>query len=602
MDTSRSIHQPPPPTGPRTVPPPPAPPPVPQPAEGQPPPEPSRFVGAQWLAGVGAILMAAAGTSLLTSQWDALSAWARLATMVVGTVIAGAAAHQLRDRTPGTARALLLLAGTLLALDGGATVLVAGGGWPAASLVCGLVGLATAEALFRRIGGPALQLLTVGAGTITCVGAAALSGVPAAVLSGCLAVGAALVAGRTTSSSWRFGAAGWGALTALAPLAAVANEWTFTGQGTLRDMGLLGDHLGWTAVISATLAFLTFGLRAWRTTDQRYVVAMIGSVLAGGLGYWEFSEPEGTWLAVAAGAAFLLMEFAALALERSPVWAGFADRWMTRVELLGGSVLTLFLFTAGLEIRSIPLDPKPTIAFGAALGALAWLVGWSRRLTLGHVVGAATMVGAVLLAMDAPDWTLGATTVLLGLLVAVGARWTQSSSAMAQALILATLGTLAILVSLGVEHVEAYALVLALALIITGEASKMAGWINWLPASTSSWATWTPALGMITWASIVGHLNGTSSTHLNFLLVCGAVSGMVGVLRRQAAPLLLGTVMTVGTAGYRVLDISVGVEGWGWLAISGATLLSVAGVLEYASIPPEEHPSRLTTAVRGSFR
>lgn len=557
------------------------------------------FTGAQWLAALGALLFAAAGVSLLATQWEAMSNVAKLITMLGATFVMGGMASAARSIAPATARAMLLLTGVLTALDAGAAVLVVGGGWPEATLACGVSGLILAYLARLLVGGPSSDVLQVIAGATLAAGAGAVFGVPAPLIMAGLACVAVLV------PSWRRIADGWGTLAALPAVIVSSNGERFYGSGTLEDIGLLGHHIGWSAPVAGAVIALVFIYRSTLTKDARYLVAAFVAAALGTLASWSHYEPSSTVLALIAGLVFLVVQAVAMAFEKDddygPLLARLAD-----VSRLWAAAFTAGMAMVGMGYWSIS-EVDQYLAAAALLTAMGWAISWYRTLSFADAIAFASMVCVALLFAGAPMYSVGAVTVAAGLGWLAMGIWQRRSTGVAYGSLLTTAGSWIIMGDLQLEILELYVLPLALAIIAGGEAVAMGMTADGEPVQgerepVSSWGYWMPALGLLSASALIGHVDGSSAAHLNYLALSGVVAGIWGAAKRESAPLLLGTIMAVAGTAYQVLDYTVGVAGWGWMAIGGLSLLCVAVVMEHVSVREHDHPPRIVRSLTRSFR
>ena len=326
----------------------------------------------RWLAALGAVLLTAAGLTLLTARWDELHAYARFAILLAGTGAVGALAHRMRLVAPTTARVLGLLTMVLIPLDAAALALWTTRDWRVAVLTAGAVGVAASIGGQRMIGGPVPLAARVAAITAVAVGTGALAALPTAALLGLAAIGA--WAGREYIA-----AVGLAALAVVAPLWMFVPDGPWFGQLVVTDGGLLGEWAAVGSIVGAVLAAVVLALAAQRSRNRIFVGAALLALLIGGLNAWIQIQPPATY-AFAAGATVLLGLQAGGALSRrDPLFGEPLRIAADTAELTIGLLLTIALTVGAIERWILQIGGAPDLVAAAALSAIAWTVGGLRR-------------------------------------------------------------------------------------------------------------------------------------------------------------------------------------------------------------------------------
>jgi len=216
---------------------------------------------------------------------------------------------------------------------------------------------------------------------------------------------------------------------------------------------------------------------------------------------------------------------------------------------------------------------------------------WHQPLQLAALVSGAF---GVLAATAQPD-TLGPALIILGFL-AIGQGLLFAKAEIAHiGGVVATLGIWLTLATNQVLAAEAYALPVALQLLVAGIVSRQNG------RTTNSWVAYGPAIGLLAAAGMAERLDGGDAWHAVFAGTVGVIAVVVGGSRRLAAPLLLGTATLVAIVAHESFDTAAGIPTWAWLATGGATLIGSAVLMERNDLGPIEAGRRVVDVVAAHF-
>ncbi len=527
-----------------------------------------KFDAAQWVAGLGVILLLAAGVAVLSARWQTLNEAGRLGILIAATGVLAVVAQRIATRAPATANAAFVGVGVMSAFDIGGAVVVGGGGWPEAITAVGLSGLVIAEWLRRNRPGIVPNALFVLAGVSLAAGVAVVSDIPVQLVLGTMAILGWFMIDR------RWVSAAWATITALAPLALAIDGSNLIGQGTLARMGLLGAEHGWAAAAGGVLAAITFGLLTTSERDARYSLAAVASVVLGAVTAWSFYQPPALYGLYLAAALFLLVEIAAMLVPRSIKHQEALGTVRIGIEVVGGSIITLSVLLQLLE---------PAFSFGefgivngpmaatATVTGLAWMVAAFNHQRIELLALVDLMVVAAMLFAVVDGTIIGLSQVVAGLAMAFLSD-RSNLAAFVGGLGVAVLGGWVTLIDLAIPYPEPFVWLVAVAWLLVAERSNANPLVQWL----------IPA-GLVSFAHIAGHIDGDSTAHLTTLAAAGVLMAAIGGWRAERTPLLTGAIIAISVGLYQVIDVTVGVAGWGWLAVGGSALIALATLIEYTS-------------------
>ena len=302
---------------------------------------------------------------------------------------------------------------------------------------------------------------------------------------------------------------------------------------------------------------------------------------------------------------------------------------LARVSVLAGSaglrpveIGAVALMVAALSVLDAVRLRRPEIALGAsvalpvAIGTLSHASGLSVPSTgVALTVGAAVLAG--LGAQLGDRWTLPVGTAVAFAVAAGLGLAAHDATALADAVIVTggiglalaivlgrldgvlaagavvTAGSWLRLADGGVGASEPYLVPVTVLLLIAGVRAHSSG--------TSSWVAYGPAVGLLGGSALLERLAGGAGWHAVVAGAVGVLAVAAGGARRLAAPLLLGTALLVGLAGYETLAVTAGLPTWTWLALGGATLLGAGVAMERHDLGPIETGRRLVDVVTDRY-
>jgi len=328
------------------------------------------------LAGVGTFLLTAAAVSFVSARWDRFGPGDRFGALLVASALVFGLALALRRIAPATARSLDVLMAALVPVDVAALAMVSGASWPTVLLAAGPAAMGSAEVLRRRDPIAVTEIGTVIGGLLAMAGVAARVDVSLTVL-----VAALGLIGCVVSPWGRERAAGpvWAGLAGLAPALRVFDELAFTGDGTMRRLGLL-DATPWEATLAAGIV-ATGALIVTVITRRSLFAAVTGAavVVATGAALWAEHQPPRSLLVVAAA---ILVALAEIGLTH-PMAARLPRARSTAESSVAAVNAVLTFVIAGLASEVLLPETSlvgPEWAYAAAISAFAWIVADVRRM------------------------------------------------------------------------------------------------------------------------------------------------------------------------------------------------------------------------------
>jgi hypothetical protein len=299
------------------------------------------------------------------------------------------------------------------------------------------------------------------------------------------------------------------------------------------------------------------GMAGSLATRSQTIAALAGSVVVGTLGAAGGKTPIARMLGwhVAGGAALLLALAASLAGGLSPLQTAFPVLAVAAVLLLFGAVLP--------RVR-----PSPTI---------------DREVLVIEITAYTGAIGAILLTIGSLAYTAAVLTALGAMLGVAAARPGRSGKQRVWLIIASAVCELTaiwlLLYLVDVPVIEAYTLPFALVSLITGlillrRKPEMGSWLAYGPALVAGFAP-TMAIVLAT---------ETSAVRRVLLIVAGALAAAFGAMRRQKAPVVVGSIVTVVGMLHEVFQLRLP---WQILILlftgAGILLLSVGATYELRS-------------------
>jgi hypothetical protein len=260
------------------------------------------------------------------------------------------------------------------------------------------------------------------------------------------------------------------------------------------------------------------GMTGSLATRAQTITALAGSVVVGTLGAVGGRTPIARMLGwhVAGGAGLLLALAASLAADLSRQRAAFPVLAVAALLLLFGAVLPRVRPTPTVDREVLVIE---VTAYLGAIGAILLTIG-----SLGYTAAVLTALGAVLGVAAARPRRSGKQRV-----------WLIIASAVCE---LAAIWLMLYIVDVPV--IEAYTLPFALVSLITGlillrRKPEMGSWLAYGPALVAGFAP-TMAIVLAT---------ETSTVRRVLMIVAGALTAAFGAMRRQKAPVVVGSIVTV---------------------------------------------------------
>lgn len=349
--------------------------------------------GPALLAGLGTFLLSVAAVTLVTDRWDQFGPPARLTILLVASGVVFALTNLLRNLAPATSRSLDVLIATLIPIDVAAIAVVGGAPWPTALLAAGPAAVISSEVLRRRDPQIFTELGSIVGGVLTLCGVAASLNVAVAPMVAALGLVAVLVSSLGRD---RLLGPAWAALAGLAPALRVLDDTTFTGHGTLRDVGLLDATSTGAVVAAGVIATTALGIAAIRRRSALSGLAAIATIAATGIDLWaRFDPPNSALLIVLAG---LVVSVELGLSHRSIPQDAEAVALLGQVNAAINGVLTVLAVSTAAGPLLSPVDSTTVDwKYTAAICAVAWLVADLRR-------SGANLKSPISLAMVGGNW------------------------------------------------------------------------------------------------------------------------------------------------------------------------------------------------------
>jgi hypothetical protein len=263
-----------------------------------------------WLAGVGGSLVLAAAGAGAAARWGTVGVGARLAVLLCIHMIVVFLSERMRKSLPIAATSLAHLGASLVVPSTIAMTAFFGHSWRTCIAVGGLAGIVALELQAKRWNARFLRGGEVVAVGLATAGAAAITHAPVGVLLGAAAVGIYALGFRKRASATA-------AAATLTPVLAVLATFN-VGPGTIGELGARGSILTWAAPVASTLAAVVLGLEAKRRNSKAFLGAAVGSVVLGGsIAAWHDLTLRQIGFPILIAAALLGFEIAALLRERS---------------------------------------------------------------------------------------------------------------------------------------------------------------------------------------------------------------------------------------------------------------------------------------------
>ncbi|MEA2685063.1 MAG: hypothetical protein QOE93_258, partial [Actinomycetota bacterium] len=353
------------------------------------PSRPGRRTGATWVAATGAFLLLAGAAVFVAVRWERMSEKAKLAVVLGLTAAVLGGGRRLRRTLPATGDVLFHLGAFLLPIDLVGIGLSSGVAWRPLLVAEGVLGVVALGGLGLLTGSVVLVWAGVLSMGVLAAGIAAVSPVPAPAVLAAVALAVELTrrpgtADRRTAAKDdrrpEIAAAVWATVAGLAPvLAAAVTLFVPVGSGTLAELGLTTPAA---AAVAGLLAAAVLARQAHLRHDLIRAFLAVTVVAVAGVATALTAHLPSSATAVALGAAFVVVELAALVLRRDPFWrrplgvvAELAEV-AANVVAVGAAILVFFAPVIDTADR---FDARPSLAAAMALAAIGWLAADIRR-------------------------------------------------------------------------------------------------------------------------------------------------------------------------------------------------------------------------------
>jgi hypothetical protein len=264
-------------------------------------------------------------------------------------------------------------------------------------------------------------------------------------------------------------------------------------------------------------------------------------------------------------------------------------------ELAFGSALALQVVVG--ELAAVAGLELPAVGVACAVAALVWTglaAVAEERWQPPFLAAAAGGVGVGLFLSAGDARSFSDVLVIAGALVlSLGAARRSDVAAHGGGLLMVA-GTLGHLSAIGVHQPEAYALPIALYLLVAGHLTRRADGV-------SSWRAYAPSVLVLGGSALVARMDGGSAWHAVVAGGVGVVAVALGGWYRLAGPLFSGTGLAVAVTLYESQAPLASVPTWAWLAAGGSALLTVGVALERNDTSPVEAGRRLVDVVTERF-
>lgn len=365
-----------------TLPPPPTPgEPPPRPPGRQPrrpvPPEETARSAALWLGGTGAFLLLVAAAVLVAVRWDDLTAWMKLAGLVITNAGVIGAGLRHREFIPATARALYHLGGLLLPVSAIAVALQTEVPWQWTLVGTSVVTIGGISWLNRLNPSGLLRGIAMAAVVPLAGGLASVSGAPAAVILGSLA----LTAIRTPLSrqpGWTTAATLWAALAGLLALFVGLEDPFIETSNLVSELGLGAPVPPWGHLVGGIVAALALATVATRRNDEGLALAALATALIGATAAAIDLDTNGTNALTTMIGGGIILQLAAVSTRNHPLWSRVFNLTGILAEIMF-AFATYAVAAHAFEVLDDETIRDPSAVVGAALLSVGWLIADQRR-------------------------------------------------------------------------------------------------------------------------------------------------------------------------------------------------------------------------------
>jgi hypothetical protein len=317
----------------------------------------------------------AAAAVLTAVRWGEIGQTAKLGGLVAITLVMLLGGRRLQSTIPLTGRAIFHLGALLIPLDMAAVAVLADRTWQETLLLTSLTAVASWFALVRVDASPVLEWAARGSVVLAAAGVAAVSPLSMPLVLAVVAFGATVMtvgagAGVGIEPSGR-SATIWTLVAGLLPIAAF-QRWPIQLAPTIDDLGFVRADRPQLVVAGIIATLAAAALARWRPSLERgWMVVLLAAVSAVATAAM-FTNVHAWWVSLAGF--FLLVELAALATRRDPMWRQVVAVIAPTVEVIAG------LGTVVVLVDALLISTSTTLLISAALLGLGWLTADRRRL------------------------------------------------------------------------------------------------------------------------------------------------------------------------------------------------------------------------------
>jgi hypothetical protein len=321
----------------------------------------------------------AASIAAAAARWGTLSVTVRLIILAAVLGIVTAASERLTRRIPTVGGVLIHLSAYLVLPTAIASVAQLTGTWRECIAIGGVAGGFAVWAQGRRKKAPLLTASSAIGAVISAGGVAAITGVPVAIIVGGLAVSALAI-------GWTRRAAFLAAVASAVPIAAISAQ-MHIGPGTLLEMGAVGAHVSFGALIGGSLAGAVLAWIAVKQHSRRYACAAAAAFGTVALAIADLVDLS-RFRYVVPGIVFIALQLAVRYVEQT-------GRVKPQVKL--PLLVDIGELVAVVPLMMVFTSTSTMSVVGGALVAVAFVIGAFRKRELLAVLPAlcATLFGSI---------------------------------------------------------------------------------------------------------------------------------------------------------------------------------------------------------------
>ncbi|MEO1060660.1 MAG: DUF2157 domain-containing protein [Actinomycetota bacterium] len=271
----------------------------------------------------------------------------------------------------------------------------------------------------------------------------------------------------------------------------------------------------------------------------------------------------------------------------------------------GSAALPVAVFASAHQIG---LDPVAAGIATAVMAVPAWaaaqLTDAGTSQARWYLPTAALLAGAVggTLVTDLPTEHAGGLGTVLGVVLLVGGLLGVASGALegrsgraGTGAAVALLGTWMVATSLGIDHLEAY--LIPLAVVLLGQAGVQLAADGGVRRDN----LWLGSL-LLAAGPVIERVADGGAGHLAVGVIAAVALCAIGAQLRLGPSVLVGTATLVALLGVEVADLEVQVATWAWVGAAGTVLAGAGALLERSGTGPIELGRNVGEWYRRSFR